>query len=289
MNNMRKLLILATVALVAMGCGTRSPRVGEKPVILVSILPQKTFVEKIGGSDFKISLLIPHGANPTTYSLLPAQMAEISEARLWLRMGFVGFELSWKERIREVNRRMEVADLSEGVALIGGNSSDPRGGKSGIDPHTWLSPANVRVMAARILEELTKINPEKKKEYTAKYEEFLKEIDATDREIREILDNSAGKKVISYHPSLTYFARDYGLVQLSVEQGGKEPTPGQLAQLVQTARTENIRVIYIQSEFDRELATVFAGEIEGSVIQIWPLNPDWSANLTGIARQISEN
>lgn len=289
MNKMRKLLILATVALVAMGCGTRSTRVGEKPVVLVSILPQKTFVEKIGGSDFKISLLIPHGANPTTYSLLPAQMAEISEARIWLRMGFVGFELSWKERIREVNPSMEVADLSEGVALIGENPSDPQGGKSGIDPHTWLSPANVRVMAARILEELTKINPEKKKEYTARYEEFLKEIDATDREIREILDNSAGKKVISYHPSLTYFARDYGLVQLSVEQGGKEPTPGQLAQLVQTARTENIRVIYIQSEFDRELATVFAGEINGSVIQIWPLNPDWSANLTGIARQISEN
>lgn len=287
-ENMRKFFILA-VALGLGSCGIRGPREGEKPVVLVSILPQKTFVEKIGGGDFTISVLIPHGANPTTYTLLPAQMAEISAARIWLRMGYVGFELSWGERIREANPRMEVTDLSEGLQLIGITPTQERGGISGIDPHTWMSPANVRIMAARILEELVKINPAKKEEYTARFEEFVKEIDATDAEIREILNDSRGKKVITYHPSLTYFARDYGLEQLSVEQGGKEATPAHLARLAEMAQTENIRVIYIQSEFDRELAAVFAAETGGSVIQIWPLNPDWSANLTGIARQISGN
>ncbi len=199
---MRKLLFLTIVSFVLGSCGRNAPREGEKPVVLVSILPQRTFVEKIGGADFRVSVLIPHGANPTTYTLLPAQMAEISEARLWLKMGYVGFELSWGERIRETNPRMEVADLSEGVALIGGSQVNQQGRRTGIDPHTWLSPANVRIMAARILEELVKINPKKREEYTAGYEAFVKEIDETDKEIKEILYPFRGKKVISYHPSL---------------------------------------------------------------------------------------
>ncbi len=286
---MRKIVFLTIVAVVLGSCGRGGPGKAEKSVILVSILPQKTFVEKIGGSDFQVSVLIPHGANPTTYSLLPTQMTEIASARLWLTMGYVGFERSWGERIREANPRMEVADLSEGVDLIGGEPVNAQGIRSGIDPHTWMSPANVRIMAARILDELVKINPGRKTVYTAGYEAFLREIEETDRKIREILRASVGKKVISYHPSLTYFARDYGLEQLSVEQEGKEPTPAHLAQLVLTAQIQNIGVIFIQSEFDRELAEVFAREIKGSVIQIWPLNPEWSSNLTEIARLISEN
>ena len=176
---MRKFFILA-VALVLGSCGIRGPREGEKPVVLVSILPQKTFVEKIGGGDFTISVLIPHGANPTTYTLLPAQMAEISAARLWLRMGYVGFELSWGERIREANPLMKEADLSEGLQLIGINPAGEQGGRSGIDPHTWMSPANVRIMAARILEELVRINPSIKEARMARIEDFVKEIDTTD-------------------------------------------------------------------------------------------------------------
>lgn len=261
----------------------------EKPVILVSILPQKTFVEKIAGDDFTLSVLIPHGANPTTYTLLPSQMEEISRAAIWFRMGYVGFELSWGNRITETNPAMKIVDLSEGVELIQETQPEIRGKWAGTDPHTWLSPTNVRIMASRILEELIAVRPEKKEEYTARFHQFLEEITLTDHEIKGILETSTGNKFITYHPSLTYFARDYGLIQYSVEQGGKEPTTSHLAQLTEIARNEGIKTIFIQSEFDRELAGVFASEIKGEIIQIWPLNPDWSENLINIARQISEH
>jgi zinc transport system substrate-binding protein len=282
-------IIPAILAVVMAGCNPSVNRQSLKPVILVSILPQKTFIEKIGGDDFLVSVLIPHGANPTTYCLLPAQMEEISSAGVWFRMGYVGFELSWGDRIRETNPGMKIIDLSEKLELM--KEEIPGNGRNdtGTDPHTWLSPANVRTMAARILEELVILNPAKKDEYTLKFMEFEREIDYTDNEIRKTLENSKGKTIITYHPSLTYFARDYGLIQLSIEREGKEPTPAHLAMLASEARDSGIGVIYIQSEFDRELAGVFAGEINGRIIQIWPLNPDWSRNLTDIASTIASN
>jgi zinc transport system substrate-binding protein len=285
---MKRHLILLISILFVCGCRNQSSKQEDKPVVLVSILPEKTFIEKIGDADFRVEVLIPQGANPATYSLLPAQMKAISTAKAWFRMGYVGFELSWGERIRQTNKKMKVVDLSKGIELISGTPEN-HSLRQGIDPHTWLSPVNVKIISKQILEELKLINPERAEIYQENWDAFQKEIAQTDFEIKEIFWKTAGIKFITYHPSLTYFARDYGLTQLSIEHDGKEPTPAHLAQLAETAKTEGLRVIYIQSDFDRELATVFAEEIKGKIIQIWPLNPAWSSNLKEIARQIKEN
>ena len=272
------------------GCGPRSEQASntkEKPVVLVSILPQVTFIQKIAGDDFTVSLLIPHGANPTTYTLLPAQMAEISRTAVWFRMGYVGFELSWADKILQTNSSMKVVDLSEGLDLIAAGTGE--GARAGVDPHTWLSPSLVRIMAGKIRDELIALRPDRSEAYQQAYQQFVKEIDDTDAEIRQILNDYKGRKFISFHPSLSYFAREYGLEQYSLEQKGKEPTPGHIAGLVKMAREENIRVIYIQSEFDRENARMFSQEINGEAIQVWPLNPAWSDNMLTMARLLRDN
>ncbi len=286
---MRHLFVFLLIPFLLWGCRQNRGREPEKPVILVSILPQKTFVEKIGGDDFRVEVLIPHGANPSTYSLLPAQMETISGASAWFRMGYIGFELAWAARIEETRPAMKIINLSEGLDLITAGSAGNEQFQSGTDPHTWLSPGNVGKMAARILRELTLIHPGKSAMYQERYQAFSEEISQTDSELREILRNCQGKKFITYHPSLTYLARDYGLVQLSIEQGGKEPTPSRMAELVLTAEKEGIRVVYIQSEFDLEIAKVLSEETGGRVIQVWPLNPDWSTNLKQMAQLLSEN
>jgi zinc transport system substrate-binding protein len=79
------------------------------------------------------------------------------------------------------------------------------------------------------------------------------------------------------------------LVQHSLESGGKEPTPQHMARVVELARKENIRVIYIQSEFDKDHARVFAEEIKGKVVEVWPLNPDWEDNLLKMTHLFIEN
>lgn len=283
---LRFLQIIFLLALTA-GCGSPVQRENSKPVVLVSILPQTTFVNKIAGDDFQVSLLIPHGANPTTYSLLPAQMKEIASAKVWLRMGHVGFERSWADKIREVNGLMEEVDLSEGLDLMGGRIIDGR--LTAVDPHTWLSPGSVKIMAGTIRDRLTELNPAASSRYDEGYSAFVAEIDETDAILREMLAPYAGRKFISFHPSLSYFARDYGLTQLSIQQGGREPSPSHIAELIDIARAEDIRTIFIQSEFDLEQARMLAQEIDGEIVQVWPLNPDWSSNLIELARLLRDN
>jgi len=279
---MKNLILVLLIVSIAVGCGQKKTMIEKSSKnIIVSILPQKTFIEKIAGNDFAVTVLIPPGTSPAAYSLLPSQMAESAQSAIWFRMGYIAFELSWKDKIIEANTNMKVVDLSDGLDLIAANRTF-EGGKTmltGVDPHIWLSPALVKQMAAKMLTEISAINPGEKEKYLANCKAFIAEIDSLDAEIRSILAPYSGKKIISFHPSLSYFAREYGIEQLSLESGGKEPTPQRMTELIDLARRENIKVIYIQGELDREHARVFAEETGGQIVQVYPLNPDWIGNL----------
>jgi zinc transport system substrate-binding protein len=223
--------------------------------------------------------------------LLPSQLKDIANSAIWFRIGYIGFEYSWKDKIEQANPNMKVVDLSEGLDLIA-EETEQHGDHvhvNGVDPHIWLSPGLVKKMAHRITAELTELNPEKGPEYKGNYLKFVKEIDQLHIQIKNRLKEVQGKKFIVFHPSLTYFARDYALEQYSLEAGGKEPTPQHLAEMVDLANKENIKVIYIQSEFDREHARVFAEEIKGEVVQVRPLDPAWSDNLLEITQILVDN
>ena len=140
-----------------------------------------------------------------------------------------------------------------------------------------------------IAEELSVLNPEKRTIYNENYLKFATAIDQLDNKIRNTLKDYQGHEFIMFHPSLSYFAREYGLNEYSLEPGGKEPTPQRMAELVKLARKENIRVIYIQSDWDREQARVFAEEIDGEIIEMWPLNPAWEENLMKITDTLIQN
>lgn len=290
---MKKIISILAVFVVVVSCSSNksSEKKQESNVITVSILPQKTFVEKIAGDDFEINLLIPPGSSPAAYTLLPSQLKDISRSAVWFRIGYIGFEHSWKDKIAQANTNMKVVNLSEGLDLIA--EKEERHGDhvhlDGVDPHVWLSPILAKQMAKRILDELIDLKPEKTSEYKANYMRFVKECDQLNIDIKNKLKPYAGQKFIVFHPSLSYYAREYGLEQYSLESGGKEPTPQQLKNVVDLAKKENIKIIYIQSEFDREHARVFAQEIGGDIIQVWPLNPAWEENLRNMTDILVDN
>lgn len=282
-------IFLVTIALFA-ACNSNQSKKNSN-IITVSILPQKTFVEKIAGDDFEINVLIPRGSSPADYSLVPSQLKGIAGSAIWFRIGYIGFEYSWKDKIAEANTNMKVVDLSEGLDLIA-DKEEQHGDHihmNGVDPHIWLSPILVKQMAEKIMKELSILKPEKSAEYKGNYLKFLKEIDQLNIEIKNKLKSFQGRKFIVFHPSLTYFARDYGLEQFSLEMGGKEPTPRQMSKVVDLAKDENIKVIYIQDEFDKENARVFAEEIAGEIIQLHPLDVAWIDNLKEITNIFVDN
>ena len=220
---MKKSLIFIFIVVGMFSChsGEKSGNDVQKPVITVTILPEKTFVEKIAGDDFDVNVLIPPGANPASYTLLPSQLKDIANSVAWFRIGYIGFELSWKDKISQANKNMKVYDLSEGLDLIANKIVQRNGNEQlvGADPHIWMSPALVKKMAKKIRDILSELNPDAADKYLNAYVDFIKEIDRLNVQIEKQMQGMEGKTIITFHPSLTYFAREYGLKQVSLEAG----------------------------------------------------------------------
>lgn len=264
---------------------------GQKRVVTVSILPQRYFVERIVGDRYTINVMIPPGHSPHTYEPTPREMKTVSDSVLYFRIGHIAFEKVWMDKIASLNKSMKVVDTSAGVSLITGEADHDHHG--GIDPHTWISPSAVKIQAKHILDSF--IEYETKAGivgngaiYERNYGDFIRDIEALQAENERILAPLKGKKFMVYHPSWSYFAREYGLVQYPIEIEGKTPGPADLKRIIDTAEKENIRVIFVQKQFDSHNAEAVANEIKGKVIVMDPLAPDWLDNMKQITRTFKE-
>ncbi len=262
--------------------------------VVVSILPEKTFVKAVGGDKVHVALMVLPGNSPHTYEPKPSQMKEIAKADLYFAIG-VEFEKVWLPKFSSLNPRMHIVDLTQGIAKRAMQSHEEHGSKAhshteGLDPHVWTSPANVRIIAKNIYTALSKADPENRDFYRKNFEAFTGRIDATDQKIRNILSHTPkGAKFMVFHPSWGYFAHAYGLVQLPIEIEGKSPKPRELVELLNKAKKEKIKAIFTQPEFSDAMAKVMAKELHIKVIKISPLNEHWSANLLKIAHAIAGN
>jgi zinc transport system substrate-binding protein len=262
------------------GCdGAATPAPAEPTTtldVVVSIVPQQYFVERIGGEQVNVTVMVPPGFSPATYEPKPEQLQTLSEADAYLRMR-VPFEEAWMGRIVSANQDMLIIDQAEGIERIGGK-----------DPHIWLSPPLVKVQAQTIYAGLVELAPDHEAEYQANLETFLADLDELDADIEETLSHLERAKFIVFHPAWTYFARDYGLEMIPVQIEGSDPSAAEMAGLIRTAQENNIRVIFAQPEFNTESADAIAQEIGGQVLLISPLAPDWLDNLYRVADTFAE-
>ena len=270
----------------------------EKPGVTVSILPQEYFVQRVVGDTYKINVMIPPGHSPATYEPTPREMKAVSESILYFRIGFIVFEKAWMDKIASLNKGMKIVDTSKGVTLIRGmpnHSHEESEGEGlhhhdhkGIDPHIWLSPSAVKVQVKNILDAFIETDPDGRTVYEKNYREFVQDIDRLQKENEAILQPLKGKKFMVYHPAWSYFAREYGLIQCPIEIEGKSPGAADLKKTIDIAKQEDIRVIFVQQQFDADSARAAANEIDGKVIAMDTLAPDWLDNMKKIALTFKE-
>ena len=282
-------VILFALVLVS-GCRTDFNN-ENKPVITASILPQRFLLQEIAGDRFDINVMIPPGASPVTYDPSPRQLQELSKSKAYFIIGHLGFENSWIKKISSLNKSMPVFNLSSGIELIHSEHYHSIKDKKRVnaDPHIWMSPKAIKTICHNIYTALKEIVPSDSLIYEHNYYRFLDEIDSLDREISNSLSELSKRKFFIYHPSLTYYARDYELIQISLEHEGKAPSPYHLKQLINLAEKENIKTIFIQEQFDIENAEVLAHEIEGKIIKINPLDEDLLNQIIYITSQLQKN
>ncbi len=257
--------------------------------VTVSILPEKYFVERIGGEIVKVNVMVASGADPHTYEPKPAQMAALSESRIFFRIG-VEYENAWLERISSTNSEMKIVDLSEGIRKLPApaHAGEVDSGE-GLDPHVWTSPVLVKSMALKIYRELSNLDPANESVFKANLESFEKDIELLDADIRISLKNLASRRFMVFHPGWAYFARDYDLEEIPIEIGGTEPSASELSTLIDTAKADNVHVIFAQPEFSTQIASYIAKEIGGDVILISNLAENWLDNLRQVAQTFEKS
>jgi zinc transport system substrate-binding protein len=405
--------------------------------VVVSILPQQTFVEKIGGDKVTVTTMVKPGSDPHTYEPKPSQMKAISNANIYFPIGFE-FENTWRDKFASQNKDIKFVEMTKGIELlemgkhhhhhatkpeqegqespyewagvfdlkkgtynwsfskVNGNYADPamkmliikadkkaddlletyaktaknifaedkttlvknndsletinsfyelnfdekqnistfkinikEDGKyifftehmptefegeehffkdlakndieaiatfpeeeahQGKDPHTWTSPKNVKIMAKNIYDTLVAVDSSNKDYYEKNYNNFIEEINQTDKKIKTILsDLPKDSRFMVFHPSWGYFAKEYALVQLPIEVEGKEPKPKMLQNIIDRAKEQNVKAIFTQSEFSDKSARAIANELKIKVIKETPLAKDWSENLIKMANAIANN
>ncbi len=268
----------------------------DKPVVFVSVVPQRFFVQSIAEDLVDVQVMVKPGASPATYEPKPSQMAKLAGTGLYFAIG-VPFEKAWLEKIGAVNPKMKIVSTDRNIKKMAmiehhhgpavENADDIHDHDHGIlDPHIWLSPPLVKEQARVMLAALHDILPDKKDILEKNFKRFMAELTEIDLELKEDFQDKQGLQFMVFHPSWGYFARDYGLQQIAVELEGKSPKFAQLQELIHHARENDIHILFVQPQFSTKKAQIIAREIHGKVEVADPLAEDWFKNLREVAAKI---
>jgi zinc transport system substrate-binding protein len=292
----------------APAAGPAAPASAEKIRVFAAVLPQAWFIRRIGGPHVDVDVLVGPGQSPHAFDPPPRQMARLARARLFFAIGWP-FEKRLLEKAAAVNPNLKVIDTLEGVPLRwmtpAESAADADAHETAAappappaaahpahegqpDPHVWLSPRCARIQAATIARALADADPARAEEFRKNLAAVQQDLDRLDARLAAALAPLRGKTFFVYHPAFGYFADAYGLVQAPAEIEGKEPTARQLAALIARAKSEGVRVIFVQPQFSTRSAEAVARAIGGAVVPIDPLAGDYEANLLDMADKISK-
>ena len=282
---MKKIIYILT--LLILGACTNTPQKNEKPIITVTLEPLRYFTEAIVGDNFQVISMVPKGSSPESYDPTPQQLVNLSQSQAYFRIGYIGFEQAWMDKLEANSPDMKVYDTSVGVDLIRGEGHwhGDHYHEGGVEPHIWNSTQNALIIAENIYKALCELDAAHQADYQKRLDVLKETIRQTDENVKALLKN-ADRTFLIYHPALSYFARDYGLKQISIEEGGKEPSPAQLKALIETCRKEKIHTIFVQQEFDQRNAQLIANELGINIVSINPLSYDWAEEMVRVAKAL---
>ena len=252
--------------------------------VAVSIGPEVEFVKAVGGDKVDVTLMVPATADVHTYEPLPSQLSKVAHARMYVAVGSsIEFENNYLDKLRASNPSMLVVNASEGIQLIPNTAEN--GGT--MDPHIWLSPRNAKIMVNNIYQGLVRVDPENQAYYQMNRDHYLEKLNELDKNTKEQLKGRT-KPILIYHPAFAYYARDYNLTMIGVMTSDEEPSPQRMAMMVDTARENGIKVVYLEPQYDPKFMNALASQIGGQVILVSDLNESYLNNMKNIAIAFSK-
>ncbi len=308
------LLMLPMSMILTNGCTDEDSDEGSDKVgVIVSILPQVDMVEAVGGEYVDVTEMIPKGESPHAYAPVTSQMKAVSKASIYFTVGSgVEFEENHLDALRGQNADMEIVACSDGIALKAmdehyhtgeyqhnettnatengddheDHDHDHDHDQEGNDPHIWLSILNAKIMVENICEGLIAVDGDHADAYRANRDDYLAKLDTLYSDLEGDLASYRDHAFLTQHPSLGYFGDDFDLVQLAIEEEGKQPGPAGVTAIIEQAKEHNIKVVFVSPQFDDSDAQTIADEIGGEVISVNPLPEDYIANMRNVGEQM---
>lgn len=278
------LLYLLLLLLILSACSRNTSQ--TKTIITLSVPPQEYFVRQLAGDHFDINVLIRPGADHDSYEPSPEQIMKLSESKAFIGIGTLGFELAWHEKLPTMAPSVQFFYIETPTEDTHHHEGHNHGHHHHKDPHIWLSGEGAAIMAEQTAHVLKTIDPDQSTLYDKNLALLNARIDSVHGVWKVLLAPYQGESFIIYHPSLTWYAPAFGLTQLALEEEGKQLSPAHMAEVVDKARRENIKVVLVQPEYNRENAAVVARESGATVFTIDPMGMDWVATMDNIGNAL---
>lgn len=251
----RKYLLIASIALFAgVLCSCKKQRESDESVLTVSVSiePQRWLLEQIGGDRIKAVSFMPGEANPENFDPPMSALKTASESAIYMQIGRLPWEADLIKKITASNPELKVIDTSEGISPLYGTHGHSHAHSHGeeIDPHIWTSVKNASIMASNMYKALKEYDSGHADYYTERFNRLSNRLDSIDRAFNQRLEPFAGQSFLVWHPSLSYFARDYGLKQIAIGMENKETTPIGMKRQIENAMATEPIVFFVQPQMD---------------------------------------
>ncbi len=270
----KKLYIILLCSIASLGAlqSCQNSETSDKPQIIATIAPVKYLVDQIVGDDFEVSVLVPAGVSPETFDPTPKQYIALSDAEAVVAVGLIDFEANILRRLEDKSR---LINLSAGVDIIAGSCSHNHAHDHahGIDPHIWTSPIQLQLMAQNCYSALAELYPDSL-HYRTSYLKLQSRLEELDSRVTGMLLASPIDCFVIYHPAYSYFARDYNIEQVAIEDEGKEPSARRIGQIIDRSREQGISKILYQSEFPASSVATIASDAAAVAVMVDPLRED---------------
>ncbi|MFO7815602.1 MAG: zinc ABC transporter substrate-binding protein [Halanaerobiales bacterium] len=276
-------LIFAVILLIFAVITTPKIVKAEEVTTAVTILPQKQFIEAVTGGSAEIAVMIPPGYSPGNYAPRPSELTKFSDADIYFSIGVPADIQNILPKVKQFNQNIKIVRLAEKVAKKYEDKTYPNGSR---DPHIWLSPKRVIYIVQIIRDELIELNPAKEELYKKNTKQYIEKVKEVNQKIEKIISEKENKYLLVYHPSFGYFADQYNLNMVAIEEGGKEATAKHLQEIIDFAKKNNIKKIFHQAEIDSRQTQALSEEIGAELIELDPLAEDYLDNLIKMANKI---
>lgn len=291
MNHFLSGILAVAVCVAAGSCARTGTAAGEsdKPVVLASIPPLAAIADAIGGDRITTLTVCKADTDPETFEPTAAGRLRMGKADAYFMAGYLPFEHSLAESLQADNPAIRAVDTSRSLELVTGTHSEncDHDHSHDVDPHTWSSLRNGAEIARTVCAAICDIDPDGADIYRANLDSLLGRISMADSTIRANLDNAPSRAFIVWHPSLSYFARDYGLRQIALGVEGKDPTPARMKAAIDKASADDARVMFVQGQYDNRGAASVNDHINARLVAINPLDSCWIEQLISISDEIS--